>query len=241
VTAAQLIAWVLMVWWWWRERPARRPTPSVRPPSPGLRTALAARPTLAAIVVALLGVALLAVRWPVAGIVLLVASLLAQRLRRRARAQRRVSARRNDVMLLVALLEISLHGGITIRRAVEEVHGWLDHELAGAVGDALTATERAGQLGEQLDVVASRSVPELHRLAQVVRAAELYGAPAAQGLAALSSELRLEHRRDLERNARRLPVRLLGPLIGGVLPAFALLTVVPMLVSALGSLQLVRP
>ncbi|MEZ5134942.1 MAG: hypothetical protein R2699_07785 [Acidimicrobiales bacterium] len=45
-------------------------------------------------------------------------------------------------------------------------------------------------------------------------------------------------RRDLERRVRRVPVLLLPPLVLCILPAFALMTVVPLIVLSLRSLQL---
>ena len=60
-----------------------------------------------------------------------------------------------------------------------------------------------------------------------------YGVPLAPSLDRLGAELRLDRRRGAERDARRVPVRLLGPLVACVLPAFALLTVVPLLAASL--------
>ena len=51
-----------------------------------------------------------------------------------------------------------------------------------------------------------------------------------------SLELRLDRRRAAEVEARRVPVRLLFPLVTCVLPAFALLTVVPLLAASLDAL-----
>ena len=60
--------------------------------------------------------------------------------------------------------------------------------------------------------------------------------PLVPGLERAGLELRLARRRRAEEAARRLPVRLLAPLLTCVLPAFVLLTVVPLLVAALRSL-----
>jgi hypothetical protein len=54
----------------------------------------------------------------------------------------------------------------------------------------------------------------------------------------VGGELRLQRRRQLEITARRIPIRLLFPLALGVLPAFVLLTVVPLLVTSLEGLSL---
>jgi hypothetical protein len=231
MTPLLLAGWGLIGAWWWRSRP---PTSRLR--RDGGRHAPAGRRRAAYGIGSLAALALLP-HWSAAALGLVACGVLAPRLSARRRSRRQATARRSDVLLLVALLEIALHGGVTIRRALEEVHGWLGGELAGTLHGALRAADHQGGLAEHLEAAA----PELRRLSQVVRAAERHGAPAAAGLASLAAELRLEHRHELERHARRLPVRLLAPLVGGVLPAFALLTVVPMLSSALGSLRLVQP
>jgi tight adherence protein C len=52
----------------------------------------------------------------------------------------------------------------------------------------------------------------------------------------LGAELKLDRRRRAEEEARRVPVRLLGPLVACILPAFGLLTVVPLLAASLKAL-----
>ena len=48
----------------------------------------------------------------------------------------------------------------------------------------------------------------------------------------------MQRRRRAEVAARKLPVKLLFPLVLCILPAFALLTVVPVIVSSLRALEL---
>jgi tight adherence protein C len=63
-----------------------------------------------------------------------------------------------------------------------------------------------------------------------------YGVALAPALERLGLELRLDRRRGAEEAARRVPVRLLAPLVTCVLPAFGLLTVVPLLAASLQAL-----
>ncbi len=176
---------------------------------------------------------------------LLVAPLppLGWAVRRRGRHRRRVRRRQRDQLVVVSLLELSLASGVTIRRSMEEVLPWVDGELADDLAGAVAAAQLGGGLAEHLDRLV-RQEPrsaDLRRLAHLVGAAERHGAPALVALQTLAADLRLDHRRALERDARQLPIRLLAPLIGGVLPAFVLLTIVPMVASAFGSLHAVRP
>jgi Flp pilus assembly protein TadB len=108
------------------------------------------------------------------------------------------------------------------------------------VGEALRAAERdvtgggsrADALHAHLGALGDRGGALAHVLVDHLR----YGVPLVPGLERAALELRLARRRHAEEEARRLPVRLLAPLLTCVLPAFVLLTVVPLLVAALRSL-----
>ena len=112
--------------------------------------------------------------------------------------------------------------------------------LTGPVGTALATADREANAGrpradalvEALSPLGDRALALAHLLADHLR----YGTPLAPGLERLGLELRLDRRRAAEQEARRIPVRLLGPLITCTLPAFALLTVVPLLVASLQAL-----
>jgi pilus assembly protein TadC len=65
-----------------------------------------------------------------------------------------------------------------------------------------------------------------------------YGTPLLPALERVAIEARARRRRRAEEAARRLPVVLLFPLVLTTLPAFVLLTVVPLLAGSLGSLSL---
>lgn len=78
---------------------------------------------------------------------------------------------------------------------------------------------------------------ELARLATAMERSASLGTPLADAVRVIASEHRRERRRRAEQRARQAPVRMLFPLVFLVLPAFLLLTVVPMLLSTLGSLS----
>jgi tight adherence protein C len=112
--------------------------------------------------------------------------------------------------------------------------------LAAPLGDALRSSAEAAAAGQpRADALVQALGPlgdRARSLAQVLCDHLRYGTPLAPGLERLGLELRLDRRRRAELEARKVPVRLLGPLVSCVLPAFALLTVVPLLAASLQSL-----
>jgi Flp pilus assembly protein TadB len=119
-------------------------------------------------------------------------------------------------------------------------HPHVARRVPSPLSDALEAAERAARGGlpraeallDSLTPLGERARSLGHVLADHLR----YGVALAPGLERLNLELRLDRRRRAEQEARRVPVRLLGPLVLCVLPAFALLTVVPLLAASLKAL-----
>jgi tight adherence protein C len=90
-------------------------------------------------------------------------------------------------------------------------------------------------LGDALVGLGTR-VPRLRPLSDALLASDRLGAPVGPALAGLAAEQRADLRRRAEAHARRVPVRLLFPLVFAVLPAFGLLTVVPTLLAGFARL-----
>jgi len=80
--------------------------------------------------------------------------------------------------------------------------------------------------------------PEVRPLTATLIAANTDGAALLPALERVGDEARRRRRVEAEDRARRVPVAMLFPLIVCVLPAFALLTVVPLLVGTLSELQI---
>ena len=136
----------------------------------------------------------------------------------------------------VDLLALCTRAGLALPIA----HDLVAARLAGPVGSALAtaASEaaagrgRADALVDALVPLGDRAATLAHVLAEHLR----YGVPLAPTLDRLGAEMRAARRRQAEEDARRVPVRLLGPLVACVLPAFGLLTVVPLLAASLRAL-----
>jgi tight adherence protein C len=66
---------------------------------------------------------------------------------------------------------------------------------------------------------------------------ERFGTQIAASLEAFAADVRGRLKRSAEEQARKAPVKILFPLVFLILPAFILLTVVPLLVSAFQSME----
>lgn len=136
----------------------------------------------------------------------------------------------------VDLLLLCTSAGLTLPIAhpivVDRVAPPLGVALRAAHEEAVLGRPRADALLDALAPLGDRALSVGYALADHLR----YGAPIVPTLERLSAELRLDRRRRAEQAARRVPVRLLAPLIACVLPAFVLLTVVPLLAASLRQL-----
>ncbi len=139
---------------------------------------------------------------------------------------------------IVDLFRVAAGAGLTVHHAIEAVRS----VSAGPVADALGAVSRRVAFGERL----TDALPELaadlgdpiRPLVAALMSAERDGAPLRAPLERAAAIARDVRRRRAEETARRVPVQLLFPLVACVLPAFALLTVVPLLAGTLRTLSL---
>jgi tight adherence protein C len=152
---------------------------------------------------------------------------------RRRRAADAELARELPVAL--DLLGVAVGAGCTPYLAVQVAARWSPAPLATAFGDVLRNCALGLDLESALDGVA-RDTPRLRPLTEALLATDRLGVPIGPVLARLAEEDRTALRRAAEAHARRIPVRLLFPLVFLVLPAFVLLTVVPGLAAGLGRL-----
>lgn len=138
----------------------------------------------------------------------------------------------------IDLFTLAAGAGLPVQRALGMVAG----RAAGPVGAELQAAARQVEHGartaDALETVAGNLGDSVRPLIGVLCASERYGSPLVPALERLAIEARTDQRRRAEESARRVPVKLLFPLVLCTLPAFALLTVVPLLIGAFGSLRL---
>ena len=99
-------------------------------------------------------------------------------------------------------------------------------------------TRRGTRLADALDALADRLGDAVRPMTSALVSCERYGAPIGPTLERLGVDVRLASRQRAEAAARRVPVRLLFPLVTCILPAFALLTVAPLIAGSLTGLGL---
>lgn len=125
-------------------------------------------------------------------------------------------------------------------RSLPIAHPLVADHLPTPVGPALQLAASEADLGRpRADALADALAPLGARAAALGAALGdhlRYGVPLVPTLERLGMELRIDRRRLAEERARRVPVRLLGPLVTCILPALGLLTVVPLLAAAVQSL-----
>jgi tight adherence protein C len=134
------------------------------------------------------------------------------------------------------LLSTLLRSGLTPALACAELASAAPR-ITRSVFHELDARRRSGErFADALEHV-GRTHPTLRPLADTLARAERYGDPIGPIIDRLADEARQRRRRSAETSARQLPVRLCFPLVCCTLPAFVLLTIVPLLAGALTSLR----
>ena len=139
---------------------------------------------------------------------------------------------------VVDLFSVAVGAGLTVPLAVAAVGARAPGPIGAALVAATDAMAAGRRCGDALDEMAVDCGAVARPLFDALRASERYGAPLGDALARISDDVRADRRRRAEERARRVPVALLFPLVLCVLPAFALLTMAPLLAGTFGSLRL---
>lgn len=154
--------------------------------------------------------------------------------RSRRRKEEMAAALPDVVDLLAVCSHAGLNISLSLRRVVERVSGPLGKEIRRVIEEIDLGVPRARAL-ENLAVRCG--LPELEALVRVLLNSERFGTQIASSLESFSADVRGRLKRSAEEQARKAPVKILFPLVFLILPAFILLTVVPLLVSAFQSMD----
>ena len=152
--------------------------------------------------------------------------------RRRARRVEREVPQLLD--LLAAGSTAGLSAELSLRRAAEA--------LRGPLGEDIRTIAHRSDLGarwrEELETYAIRSGSvDLRRTVAVLQRTERLGSSLADATRELAATVREARRSATLERARTAPVKMLFPLVFLILPAFLLLTVVPVLLTTVRSIR----
>lgn len=152
--------------------------------------------------------------------------------------RRRLAAFAADLPDVVDLLVLAVGAGLTVSLALAQVARRGSGPLAAELQRVVAEAGRGRRLADALDDLRGRAGEAVRPLVAALVASERYGAPLVAGLERLAEEVRRDRRRRAEEAARKVPVKLLFPLVACTLPAFGLLTVAPLIASAVRSLRI---
>jgi tight adherence protein C len=155
--------------------------------------------------------------------------------RRAARRRAQIDAELPQLLdLLATASQAGLGGPLALRRAVEATTGPLSSELQSVID----AVDLGGRWKDALRECAERlGIADLRRAVAALTRTEALGAPLADAMSELASRVREARRASATERARKAPVKMLFPLVLLILPAFLLLTVVPVLFSTIRSIS----
>lgn len=136
----------------------------------------------------------------------------------------------DELSAVVEILRVAVGGGLGVRSAFEVTVANTPADRDAGLGRVVEELDRGAVLDSALDVWASRVGQPASELSVILKSADRHGVAIGDALEHLAADLRRRRRRQAEERARRLPVTMLVPLVICVLPAFVLVTVVPMLV-----------
>jgi len=159
---------------------------------------------------------------------------VAERRSRRVR-QKRQQARAVMVELpeIVDFYVVGLTAGLTVAQTTRAVAEQLEGAVSSALREAVVRAEHGARLSDELAALPMVAGDGVRPLSRILVDAERHGVAIGDALGRLSHDVRIQRRRWAEIRARRVPVKLLFPLVICTLPAFVLLSIVPVLVSAL--------
>lgn len=170
---------------------------------------------------------------PVIGVLLYRAPLIYLKSKAASRRAEVSSALPDAVELLAVCAQAGLNITMALRRVADATPGLLGRGLRMVVDEVSLGVPRAEATRALVD---RYDLEDLRSLAAALDQADRFGAPVAATLDALASDIRIRSRNQVEEAARRAPVKMLFPLVLLILPAFILLTIVPLLIGTFRTL-----
>ncbi len=158
--------------------------------------------------------------------------------RRRERLQAAAKEVLRGLPDVIDLLSVGVGAGLTLRHALAHAVPWMPPPFSAVFEEALQRSNDGEPLVRSLGRCERRLGDPTRPLLRVLMAAERDGAALIPALERAGDEARRQRRVKAEERARKVPVTMLFPLVVCVLPAFALLTIVPLMLGTLADLEL---
>jgi len=130
-------------------------------------------------------------------------------------------------------VSVALTAGHTITDALVIAHSECGARAREMLEQTVQRLTTGGSLADSLTLLGSDA--RLRPLTRVLTDSQRHGTPVTQIAEQLTSVAHHLRRSIIDERIRRLPVRLAAPLIVGVLPAFILLAVMPLIAASMGS------
>lgn len=181
---------------------------------------------------------LLGIVFPPLGLVVIAVMAWRPFLRRRRDDRRFRNAVERDVADVVTLIGLAVSSGHNLLGALRAAAANASGPLADGIGGAVASVDHGVRLADALEALPDRLGEVVRPVVAALVSCDRYGAPLGPTLDRLASDVRIASRQRAEAAARRLPIRLLFPLVSCILPAFGLLTVAPLIAGSLRGLRL---
>jgi len=155
--------------------------------------------------------------------------------RRRTRRARELRLLGEELAFISDVAAAIIAGGLTPARAMEEIARTHRGLLAREVIVAVSNHRRGLSFASAFEPLIERTAGAARPLVELLTAPDRHGTAIADDLGRLARAQHDDLRRSSEAAARQLPVKLLFPLVLCILPAFVLVTVVPVVADAVAS------
>ena len=184
------------------------------------------------------GIAVSALVFPPLAVGVLAIATLRPLLAKRQRTQRHTNTVERDVADLVTLLGLAVNAGHNLSGALRVASARGNGPVATAVRTQMALVERGVRLADALEALPDSVGEPVRPFVAALVSCDRYGASVTRTLDRLALDVRTASRQRAEAAARRLPIRLIFPLVTCILPAFGLLTVAPLIAGSLRELRL---
>jgi pilus assembly protein TadC len=156
--------------------------------------------------------------------------------RRNEKARRRAILR--ELPVVAEMLLLCVRSGLNIYKSVEHIVQHSSGPICDELAYVLARVAQGGRIADELEAAAIRLGDDVRQLTNAIVSSERYGAPLSATLERLAQETRRDQERRAEQAGQKLAVQLIFPVAVTSLPAFAALTVPPLVASSIGSLAM---